>query len=38
MLEAVEVDFVLGGLLVGQAEKLNLLDLEDFTVVDLPDH
>ena len=38
LLEAMEVDFVLGGLLVGQAEKLNLLDLENFTVVDLPDH
>jgi hypothetical protein len=38
LLEAVEVDLVLGGLLVGQAEKLDFLYLEDFTVVDLPDH
>ena len=38
LLEAVEVDFVLRGLLVGQAEELDFLDLENLAVVDLANY
>ncbi len=38
LLQAVDVDAVGGGFGVGEGEEVDFLDLEDFPVVDLPDH
>ena len=38
LLEAVKVGFVLRGLLMGQAEELDFLDLEDLAVIDLANY
>jgi hypothetical protein len=38
LLQAVDVNTIGGGLGVGQGEKVDFLDLENFSVVNLADH